>query len=132
MKIIEIKDYYGKIQAVPVSDELYEEWLEMSREEDRLRKLESYHRDYSDPESYDVTMRITDMDTVMDALIQEEENQRLYNAIAKLGPTQRRRVLMYMDCMSYTEVAKQEGITVTSLYQNLSGAFKRLRKFLSE
>ena len=29
MKTIKIKDYYGEIQEVPVSDDLYEEWMEL-------------------------------------------------------------------------------------------------------
>ena len=32
MKTIKIKDYYGVEQVVPVSDEVYEEWLELRRE----------------------------------------------------------------------------------------------------
>ena len=43
MKTIRIKDYYGVEQVVPVSDEVYEEWLELQREEDRQRKRISYH-----------------------------------------------------------------------------------------
>lgn len=42
MKIIKITDYYGNIQAVPVDDALYEEWLELKREEDRNEKKEMY------------------------------------------------------------------------------------------
>jgi len=44
MKIIKITDYYGEVQEVPVDDALYEEWQEMNRAEDRLRKREEYHR----------------------------------------------------------------------------------------
>ena len=43
MKTIKIKDYYGVEQVVPVSDEVYEEWLELRREEDRQRKKIAYH-----------------------------------------------------------------------------------------
>lgn len=46
MKIITIKDYYGKYQEVPVDDALYAEWQELQRESDRIRKKEVYHRDW--------------------------------------------------------------------------------------
>ena len=44
MKTIKIKDYYGEIQEVPVSDDLYEEWLELQKESRRTFRKETSHR----------------------------------------------------------------------------------------
>ena len=45
MKIIRIKDYYGAYQEIPVSDELYEEWLDLQRETQRIYRKEISHRE---------------------------------------------------------------------------------------
>jgi len=132
MQYIEIKDYFGKINSVPVSDEVYEAWQDLNRAEDRLRKREQYHRDFRDPDSAEVAMQVSSIDGILDEIIRKEDTRRLYEAIEKLSAVQRRRVLMYMNCMSYTEVARHENVSVTSVYQNINGAFKRLRKLLSE
>lgn len=44
MKIIKIKDYYGTIQEVPVSDELYAEWIKLNNETQEHYHREKYHR----------------------------------------------------------------------------------------
>ena len=44
MKIIRIKDYYGKYQEVPVDDALYDEWIKLENENQRIYRKEVYHR----------------------------------------------------------------------------------------
>lgn len=131
MKIIKIKDYYGKIQEVPVSDELYEEWLAMRRESERIRKREKYHRSELDPE-YAYGLYHDREDPVMDHLLEEERTLRICEAISKLTPTQQRRVRMIMDGMNISEVATAEKIKYAPAYRTIHAAFLHLQKLLKE
>lgn len=133
MKTIEIKDYYGKTQSVPVSDELYDEWKALEREEHRVESKELYHRSklsLDDIDDYPVTKS---NHGALDALLaQMEDDQRLYESILRLTPSQRRRVMMYMDSLSFTEVAKHETCGYQAVYHSIQGAFRNLRDMLSD
>ena len=80
MKIITIKDYYGKYQEVPVDDALYAEWQELQRESDRIRKKEVYHRDWMPIEEAENDI-LANSDDVLEHILQEEEIIRLYAAL---------------------------------------------------
>lgn len=127
MKIIKITDYYGNIQAVPVDDTLYEEWLELKREEDRNEKKEIYHRDGTPFEIIDAS----DGGDTLDYLIQREETKRLYAAILTLPPDQQRRIYMLLDDMSYADIARIEGRSHPVIRRSLVRAFKHLRQLLA-
>ena len=99
MKVIRIKDYYGIYQEVPVSDALYEEWVDLQRESDRIRKKEAYHRDAT-PFDEAALRYAANQGNLLDQMIRREECERLYAAIAKLPPDQKRRVYMFMSDMT--------------------------------
>ena len=65
-------------------------------------------------------------------MIRQEENRRLYRAIAELTPLQRKRIFMFMENMNYTEIARKEGTTIPSVRQSIELALKKLRRLLSE
>ena len=132
MKYIDIKDYYGKLQHIPVSDELYEEWKNMYREENRIHKREMYHRDFTDMDANADTLSRDTVNGILDQMIQEEDTRRLYEAIALLNPLQQRRIYMFMECMDYAEVARREHLPRQDVYKSLHRAFRKLRKYLSE
>lgn len=131
MQIIRIKDYYGQYQEVPVDDALYEEWLELQRETDRIRKREIYHNAWMPLEEAE-QIEASTVNEVLDHIIRQEENERLYAAIARLTPVQQRRVRIYMENLNYSEVARIEKTAFAVVYRSLQLAFKRLRLLLSE
>jgi len=131
MQIIKIKDYYGQYQEVPVDDALYEEWLNLQRETDRIRKREIYHNSWVPIEEAE-QIEASSVNEVLDQLIRQEERERLYAAIAKLTPVQQRRVRIYMENMNYSEVARIEKTAFAVVYRSLQYAFKRLRLLLAE
>ena len=132
MKTIKIKDYYGKYQEIPVDDQLYEEWKAMQQEENRLHKREVYHCFAADLEAIDELAFATGIDDMIDGLIREEENRRLYEAIEKLKPIQRRRILMFMDDMTYTDIARAEKRDLKVVIRSLTKSFQHLRRLMSE
>ena len=132
MKTIKIKDYYGIYQEIPVSDELYEEFRNFHREEDRQNKYKNYHGCYVPFDDVENDWTGSEFDPLTEEIIRQEEIRRLYRAIAELTPLQRKRVYMLMDDMNYTEIAHEEGISIASVRQSVELAFKKLRRLLSE
>ena len=132
MKIIKIKDYYGNYQEVPVDDALYDEWRKLNNETQRVYRKEMYHRSCFTIEEAEDVKATENIETVVRELIRQEENARLYEAISKLTPIQQRRVRMFMDHMSYTDIAQAEGVKFAPLYRSLHAAFNKLRIFMSD
>lgn len=132
MKTIKIKDYYGIYQEIPVSDELYEEFRNFHREEDRQNKYKNYHGCYVPFDDVENDWTSSEFDPLTEEIIRQEEIRRLYRAIAELTPLQRKRIYMLMDDMNYTEIAHEEGISIPSVRQSVELALKKLRRLISE
>lgn len=132
MKTIKIKDYYGIYQEIPVSDELYEEFRNFHREEDRQNKYKNYHGCYVPFDDVENDWTSSEFDPLTEEIIRQEEIRRLYRAIAELTPLQRKRIYMLMDDMNYTEIAHEEGISIASVRQSVELALKKLRRLISE
>jgi len=132
VKTIKIKDYYGIYQEIPVSDELYEEFRNFHREEDRQNKYKNYHGCYVPFDDVENDWFTPGFDPLTEEIIRQEEIRRLYRAIAELTPLQRKRIYMLMDDMNYTEIAHEEGISIPSVRQSVELALKKLRRLLSE
>ena len=132
MKIIKIKDYYGKIQEVPVSDELYKEWIKLNNETQENYHKEKYHRSFLTLDDVDAAGEINNLEGLVEELFRKEQNTRLYEAISQLTPIQQRRVMMFMDNMNYSDIARSEGIKFAPIYRSLQAAFKKLRTFMRD
>jgi RNA polymerase sigma factor (sigma-70 family) len=132
VKTIKIKDYYGIYQEIPVSDELYEEFRNFHREEDRQNKYKNYHGCYVPFDDVENDWTSSEFDPLTEEIIRQEEIRRLYRAIAELTPLQRKRIYMLMDDMNYTEIAHEEGISIPSVRQSVELALKKLRRLLTE
>lgn len=132
MKTIRIKDYYGIYQEVPVSDEVYEEYRNSHRDVDRQHKKDMYHGCFVPLDSVEETVSIGGIDAMIDDIILKEEIIRLYQALEKLKPHERRRIMMFMNNLSYSEIARRENIDVGSIHRTCAKALKKLRKFMTE
>ena len=131
MKIITIKDYYGNYQEVPVDDTLYAEWQKLQRESDRIRKKEYYHAIGVPFETVE-SLYAADGGDCLEQMVWKDECRRLYNAIAMLPLEQQRRVYMFMDNMTYADIARVEGRTHPAIRKSLLNAFNHLRQLLEE
>ena len=97
-----------------------------------LHKRERYHCFPVDPDTFDDLAVSTGADDLIEDLIRTEENHRLYAAISKLTPIQRRRVLMFMDNMSYTDIARAEKRDLKVVMRSLAKSFDHLRRLMGE
>lgn len=128
MQIIKIRNYYNEINRVPVDDQVYGEWEEMRREWDRLRKREAYHQ--CRVPNYAMDYFAAQGESIEDQLIREHESKCLYEAIMHLTPTEQRRVRMFMENMSYADIARAESCSQQASRMSLLKAFRKLRRLL--
>ena len=126
MQIIKIHNYYNEINRVPVDDQVYGEWEEMRREWDRLRKREAYHQ--CRVPNYAMDYFAAQGESIEDQLIREHESKCLYEAIMHLTPTEQRRVRMFMENMSYADIARAESCSQQASRMSLLKAFRKLRR----
>ena len=67
-----------------------------------------------------------------DEYFRREDIKALYRAMETLSPTQRRRIMMYMDNISIREIARREGCYMNSVLESVNSALKTLRILLTE
>ena len=132
MKIIRIKDYYGAYQEIPVSDELYEEWLDLQRETQRIYRKEISHREKTPMDELSEELLVSAEEEPEYAAIRRMETERLYHAIEQLNPIQPRRIRMLLEEYSLREIAKSEGCYLNSVRKSINAALEKLRMLLSD
>ena len=132
MKIIRIKDYYGAYQEIPVSDELYEEWLDLQRETQRIYRKEISHREKTPMDELSEELLVSAEEEPEYAAIRRMETERLYHAIEQLNPIQQRRIRMLLEEYSLREIAKSEGCYLNSVRKSVNAALEKLRMLLSD
>ena len=128
MQIVKIRNYYNEIKRVPVDNQVYGEWEEMRREWDRLRKREAYHQ--CRVPNYAMDYFAAQGESIEDQLIREHESKCLYEAIMHLTPTEQRRVRMFMENMSYADIARAESCSQQASRMSLLKAFRKLSRLL--
>ena len=131
MKTIKIRDYYGKWQSIPVEDHIYHEWMQMQKEENAWHKRTTYHEFVCGDDAIE-GFAASCRDVLYEDYARDDEIRRLYIAIAQLSPTQRQRVLMLLEGMTYTEIARTERRNESSIRDSITGALVRLRHLLAE
>lgn len=75
---------------------------------------------------------VTSKDPVFEDYVRTDETIRLYEAIQKLTPIQRRRIYMLLDNMSYTEIAREEARDLSVVHRSIGKALVHLRYLLEE
>ena len=131
MNSIRIKNYYGEYQSVSVDDAVFEEWCNMRREEYNRRRREKAHCARLSSEIIEL-LCVTDDDPVFEEYKRIDEINRLYEAIKKLTPIQRRRIYMLLEDMSYTDIARAEGRVVSVIHRSIQKAIVNLKQLMSE
>ena len=132
MKIITVTDYYGKSHDVPVSDEFFEDWKKLQNETQRVEHKEFYHREWIPIDVVDYFIKHPFGSELENDLILSEREQALWEAIAKLTPTQRVRVQMLLDNWSMRDIANHDHCHYNSVKESLVSALKKIRKYMDD
>ena len=138
MNEINLRDYYpfyttDMIVEVPdeVADLLYEYKLSEAAHFLRTYRHKAYFSlDYDENVERDALVIVL---TPAEILEQEEENARLYRAVAMLPEKQRSRISAHFFLgMSLSEIAKSENSAPSSVHEGIQRGLRRLKKILEE
>lgn len=138
MKEINLRDYYpfyttDMIVEVPdeVADLLNEYKLSEAAHFLRTYRHKAYFSlDYDENVERDALVIVL---TPAEILEQEEENARLYRAVAMLPEKQRSRISAHFFLgMSLSEIAKSEHSSPSSVHEGIQRGLLRLKKILKE
>ena len=93
----------GEVTEIEVSNEMGTVIVDSRRKEENLERKERYHC-----YSYDIAefegKEYADWNTPENITIQDYENSRLADAVSKLSPVQRKRLIMLSDGLSMRDV----------------------------
>ena len=137
MKEINLRDYYpfyttDMIVEVPdeVADLLYEYKLSEAAYFLRTYRHKAYFSlDYDENVERDALVIVL---TPAEILEQEEENARLYRAVAMLPEKQRSRISAHFFLGMSSEIAKSENSAPSSVHEGIQRGLRHLKKILKE
>lgn len=124
----------GSQICVEVSTSVKELLEQSDRQIRSQRRQDRRHLDFAVHTDEDLTSSLLPayVDTA-DLLERMERDARLYAAISKLTEVQQRRLhLYYFDGLSYSQIAKHEGVNHRTVMDTIEQALKRLRKLCRE
>ena len=138
MKVINLRDIYPHYTQdcfVEVTDEVADLFSEFDHKEAAYRLRTYRHKayfslDYDENVERDALVIVL---TPAEILEQEEENARLYRAVAMLPEKQRSRISAHFFLgMSLSEIAKSEHSSPSSVHEGIQRGLRRLKKILKE
>ena len=132
---INLREFYPECYRsdyfVEVPDEVAELLILLRRHEQSQRRRIYKHKAHYSLDIY----KIVERETVLKSPSAEEvfeqlaEQEQLYDAMMALTHKQRTRLYAHFFLnMSYTQIAKQEGVDVTSVRESIQSAIKQLQK----
>ena len=116
----------GENSEVEVSEELGAVILESRRKEENLARKERYHcvsMENSEFEGVD----FIDETTPEMLFFEQIENEHILETLDKLSETQRRRLILWVDGMSFLDIAKYEGVSHVAVMKSIEAAKKFLK-----
>lgn len=130
------RDPYEPLQAIVIPDddlEAMQEVIDFCNENARLvqnaERRERYHAPWHiegmEYEGETIAYKLTPEKI----LLMKEESERVEAALAMLSETQRRRLFMKAEGMTYRDIAEAEGIGVSTAKESVDSARKKFLKF---
>ena len=137
MKIINLRDFYRTLydhdSFYEVPDEVAELLILFRRHEKSQRRRIYKHRAHYSLDIYEnvereATLKSPSAEEVFEQLAEQEQ---LYDAMMALTQKQRSRIYArFFLKMSYSKIAEQEGVDVSSIRESVQRAVKQLQKKL--
>lgn len=119
----------GEVTEVEVSEEIGAVITASRKAEHALEERNRYHCHSLDAVDFE-GMEYADPDTPELTYERSERDKRLYAALATLTETQRRRLLLLADGLSYREIARLEGVSDhKKIIKSIDGARTKIKKF---
>lgn len=112
----------GETTEIEVDENIGTFILDSRRNEENLARKERYHCYSSDVawegEDY------ADSDTPETILFKKMRSERIKKALSKLSDVQRRRLLMHIDGLNYSEIARIEEVNHSAVKKSVESAKK--------
>ena len=122
----------GTVTEVEVSDEIGAVIIDSRKAEHAQDERHRYHCYSYDAIDYEGEEYASD-ETPESDYLRSELNEQLYAALQSLTETQRRRLLLYAEGMSFSEIAKREGVSSHSkIIKSVESAQKIIKKLLDD
>lgn len=120
----------GKRICVEVSTSVKELLEQSDRQIRSQRRQDRRHLDFAVHTDEDLTSSLLPAyEDTADLLERMERDARLHESIGKLTEVQRRRLcLYYYDGLSYSRIARLEGVASQTVFSTIEKALKRLKK----
>lgn len=113
----------GTVSEVEVEESIGAVIIESRRKEDNLARKERYHCYSLDAAQFEGEEYADDF--IPESILMDNfEEERIFNALDKLSEIQRRRLLMLADGMSIREIARVEGVKHTPVLRSIERAKK--------
>jgi RNA polymerase sigma factor (sigma-70 family) len=130
------RDPYESVQAIVVPDgdeEALREIIDFCNENARLvqnaERRERYHAPWHiegmEYEGETLAYKLTPEKI----LLMKEESERVEDALSRLSETQRRRLFMKAEGMTYRQIAEAEGVSLGTAEESVDAARKKFLKF---
>ncbi len=122
----------GTKQAVEVSDEFYEKYTAIEKEQhnsDRRQTRRHISLDRLMDSGFDIP---TDDKSIAEMLLENCDDENLQKAINKLLPSQKELLIkIFSQGFSAKDIAKKEGVDKSAISKRLSRIFEKIRKNLN-
>lgn len=113
----------GTVSEVEVEESIGAVIIESRRKEDNLARKERYHCYSLDAAQFEGEEYADDF--IPESILMDNfEEERIFNALDKLSEIQRRRLLMLADGMSIREIARVKGVKHTPVLRSIERAKK--------
>lgn len=136
--IIDLREFYpGHTgdSVVHVPAEVGALLRDSRRQEENARRRRSYHKDYYSLDCGDGIERyaLDRIATPEELLERKDETARVRDALGALSQKQARRIYShYILGKSKTEIARDEGVTESSIFESIDRGLQNMRKFLAK
>ena len=109
----------------------------LTRLEENLERKERYHTVSLDAQEYEGLDFASHEPNALEILEMEEMSKErkmlVQKALALLNEKQRRRICMrFFDGLTLEEIAKREGVSLSSLHESITGALKKMKRALGK
>ncbi len=134
---VTFKDGCNNLNEVEVSKEVYEVFDQNELKDiSQMHKVEKYY-DFRRIDNSDYTGIVlffgtkSNYKSLEDEVIENIDNEKLYEAINKLSEVQKRRIKMYFfEDLNYTQIARIESCDESSVRESIHSALKKLKNLL--
>ena len=130
--LVSFDDGAGQTRHAEVSEDVFADFLKTGLDNEASRYLYRRYQDlFIDSEQADKEYSVTAL-SLEDQFLQRDLIRKLHERLScSLSDNECRRVIMYyFHDMKYSEIAKREHVSVSTVHESISNAVKKLKKVL--